>query len=409
MSDKTNENNPLKRIISLPMLIFYGLGNILGAGIYVLIGEIAGVSGLYMPLSFLLACVVIFFTALSYAELSSRYPVSAGEAVYLYEGFGSSKLSILVGLAIAMSGMLSSATIIHGFYGYLSTFLDISEFFVSSLLVISLALVAIWGIGESVKVASLFTLLEVFGLMLVIYVGASFVSVDVQTVEKMIPPMDLAVLNSVILGAFLAFYAFIGFEDMVNVAQEVKEPSKTMPKAIVIVLFIATFLYISIALVSISVVSIDELSSTSAPLAMVFEKATGERAVVLSIIGMFAVINGALIQIIMVSRILYGMSTKGWMPKFLAKVNTKTATPVNATIATAVMILALTLFLPLLTLAQSTSFLIFIIFTLVNFALIKIKLKDPHPEGVKTYPIWIPIISIILNIVMLVFQIVSLF
>jgi amino acid transporter len=111
----------------------------------------------------------------------------------------------------------------------------------------------------------------------------------------------------------------------------------------------------------------------------------------------------------MVSRILYGMSAKGWMPRFLAKVNTKTATPVNATIATALMILTLTLILPLLTLAQSTSFLIFIIFTLVNFALIRIKLKTPYPEGVKTYPIWIPSISIILNIVMLGFQIVSLF
>jgi amino acid transporter len=142
---------------------------------------------------------------------------------------------------------------------------------------------------------------------------------------------------------------------------------------------------------------------------MVFEKATGEKAVVLSIIGMFAVINGALIQIIMVSRILYGMSAKGWMPRFLVKVNTKTATPINATIATAVMILTLTLLLPILTLAQSTSFLIFIIFTLINFALIKIKLKVPNPEGVKTYPIWIPIISIILNIAMLGFQIVSFF
>ncbi len=109
-------------LISLPLLIFYGLGNILGAGIYVLVGEIAGVSGVYMPISFLIACVVVFFTALSYAELSSRYPVSAGEVVYTYEGLGSQKLSILVGLTIALSGMLSSATIIHGFYGYFNTF-----------------------------------------------------------------------------------------------------------------------------------------------------------------------------------------------------------------------------------------------------------------------------------------------
>jgi len=153
----------------------------------------------------------------------------------------------------------------------------------------------------------------------------------------------------------------------------------------------------------------DALSSTSAPLAMVYEKATGDKAVVLSMIGMFAVINGALIQIIMVSRILYGMSTKGWVPKSLGVVNAKTATPINATIVTAGTILILTLLLPLLTLAQSTSFLIFIVFTLVNLALIKIKLKNPNPKDVKTYPIWMPVIAIVLNISMLGFQIFSLF
>ena len=409
MLAKDNSNTTLKRVISLPLLVFYGLGNILGAGIYILIGEIAGVSGVYMPLSFLIACIVIFFTAISYAELSARYPVSAGEAVYIYEGLGSRKLSVVVGLTIALSGMLSSATMIHGFYDYFSTFLDIPEFLISTFLIVSLSLVAIWGIGESVKAAALFTILEVFGLLLVIYVAAPHVSFDMQSFQKMVPPVDLVIFNSIMLGAFLAFYAFIGFEDMVNIAQEVKNPVKTMPKAIIIVLIIATMLYITIAWVSISVVSADALSSTSAPLAMVYEKATGDKAVVLSMIGMFAVINGALIQIIMVSRILYGMSMKGWVPKSLGVVNAKTATPINATIVTAGTILILTLLLPLLTLAQSTSFLIFIVFTLVNLALIKIKLKKPNPKDVKTYPIWMPVIAIVLNISMLGFQIFSLF
>lgn len=409
MYEQNESKQTLKRIISLPLLIFYGLGNILGAGIYVLIGEIAGVSGVYMPISFLIACIVVFFTALSYAELSSRYPVSAGEAVYVYEGFGSEKLSVLVGVTIAMSGMLSSATIIHGFYGYLSTFWDISPFLISGFLIISLALLAIWGIGESVKVASLFTIFEVFGLLLVIFVAAPHVSFDITAFSKIVPPLNFALYHSIILGSFLAFYAFIGFEDMVNIAQEVKDPSKTMPKAIVIVLMIATLLYIAISFVSISLVPVNDLSSTSAPLAVVYERATGDKAVVLSIIGMFAVINGALIQMIMVSRILYGMSAQGWMPKFLSVVNAKTATPINATIVTAITILLLTLVFPLLTLAQSTSFLIFLIFVLVNFALIKIKLKHPYPKGVKTYPIWIPVIAIVLNLIMLGFQLSSLF
>ena len=407
MFTKDNPNTALKRVISLPLLVFYGLGNILGAGIYVLIGEIAGVSGIYMPLSFLVACIIVLFTAMSYAELSSRYPVSAGEAVYIYEGLGNQKLSVAVGLAIALSGILSSATLLHGFYGFFSTFLDIPEFVISTCLIISFSLVAIWGIGESVKVTLLFTILEVFGLLLVIYVAAPYVSFDIQSFQKMVPPADMKVLNSIVLGAFIAFYAFIGFEDMVNIAQEVKNPVKIMPRAIVIALIIATILYTAIAWVSISLVSAEALSSTSAPLATVYEEATGDKAVVLSIIGMFAVINGVLIQLIMVSRILYGMSVKGWMPKFLKVVNAKTATPINATVVTAVIILVLTLLLPLLTLAQSTSFVIFIVFTLVNLALIRIKLKNPSPKDVKIYPIWVPVIAIILNLLMLGFQIFS--
>lgn len=407
MSMLSNKNNSLKRVISLPLLVFYGLGNILGAGIYVIIGKVAGVSGVYMPFSFIVACVVIFFTALSYAELASRYPVSAGETMYLYKGFGSQKLSVAVGIVIVMSGIFSSATIIHGFYAYLSTFIHSSEFVVSTILVVTLALIAIWGIGASAKAAALFTLFEVFGLLVIIYVGAPYLSFDTETLAALIPPPEMDVVNGVVLGAFLAFYAFIGFEDMVTVAQEVKNPKKTMPKAIIIVLFVATLLYFAVAWVAISVVSSESLASTAAPLAMVYEKAVGEKALFLSILGMFAVVNGALIQMIMISRILYGMSSNGWIPKFFSYVHPKTATPVNATVVTAMTILVLTLLLPLLTLAQSTSFLIFIIFTLVNFALIKIKLRSPAPADSISYPLFIPITAVLLNCIMLGFQVIS--
>lgn len=158
MHQKNDTNSSLKRVISLPLLIFYGLGNILGAGIYVLIGKIAGVSGIYMPISFIIAFIIIFFTALSYAELSSSYSVSAGEAIYIFKGFGSKKLSVLVGFLIAISGTLSAATIIHGFYGYMSTFIDIPPFIISCILILTLLLLAIWGIGQSVKVAAIFTI-----------------------------------------------------------------------------------------------------------------------------------------------------------------------------------------------------------------------------------------------------------
>ena len=406
MKDQTNDTG-LRRVISLPLLVFYGLGNILGAGIYVLIGKIAGISGPYTALAFLMASVVVLFTALSYAELSSRYPVSAGEAVYIYEGIGSRKLSVATGIAISLSGMLSAATLIDGFYGYFSTFASLPEFAVSGVLVLLLTLVAVWGISQSVKAASLFTLVEVSGLLLVIYVAAPYVSWDSASLAQALPPLKATALNSILLGAFLAFYAFVGFEDMVNIAQEVKDPTRTMPKAIMLSLFITTVLYIAVAWCALASVPVQALASSDAPLALVYETATGKKAAILSVIGMFAVVNGALIQIIMVSRILYGMSKKGWLPGIFATVNSQTATPVNATVATAMSTFVLTLLLPLLTLAQSTSFLLLSIFTLVNISLIRIKLKDPHPKDVTTYPLWIPIAAVALNLIMIGFQVFS--
>ncbi len=399
----------LKRNITLPMLVFYGLGNIFGAGIYVLIGEMAGIAGVYIPLSFLLACVVVLFTALSYAELSARYPLSAGEAVYINAGFNSPALSTVVGLTISFAGLLSSATILHGFHGYLSTFIQTPEIVTTLILVIILSTIAIWGISQSIMITVLLTFIEIFGLSMVIYVGVDHVSLDSETLKTFIPPMDISLLNSIILGAFLAFYAFLGFEDMVNIAEEVKDPTRTMPKAIITTLIIATFFYITIAVVSISVVPVDELAHSGAPLAKVYETATHSKATILSIIALFAVINGALIQIIMVSRIFYGMSRQHWLPSFLSTVHLKTRTPINATIVAGLLVFILTTTFPLLTLAQSSSFLIFIVFTLVNISLLIIKRKDPHPDGIRTYPIIIPIIAIILNLILLGFQIVSVF
>ena len=403
------DKSRLNRSITLPMLIFYGLGNIFGAGIYVLIGQMAGLAGVYIPLSFLIACLVVSFTALSYAELSARYPMSAGEALYVNEGFQSPTLSTIVGLSIAFTGLLSSATILHGFHGYLSTFIQTPQIATLLIIIILITGIAIWGISQSIMVTALLTLIETFGLSMIIYVGYDYIAWDSGTLEAFIPPLDMTLLNSVILGAFLAFYAFIGFEDMVNIAEEVKNPTKTMPRAIITTLVIATVFYIIIALVSISVVTVDELASSSAPLAKVYETATNSKATLLSAIAMFAVINGALIQIIMVSRIFYGMSNQGWLPKFLGRVSSKTNTPINATILAGLIAFILAITFPILTLAQSTSFLIFIIFTLVNITLIRIKRKTPAPEGVRTYPVFIPIAAIVLNLTLLTFQLISMF
>ena len=404
------EHKPtLKRNVTLPMLIFYGLGNIFGAGIYVLIGKIAGISGIYLPLSFLIACIVVFFTAMTYAELSARFPHSAGVAVYINAGFKIPLLSTVVGVTIALSGLLSAATLLDGFYSYLTFFIHTPEIVTTLMAVIIISSIAIWGISQSITITAVLTLVETFGLCMVIYVGFGDISWDAKTLHSFIPPMNFTLINAIILGAFLAFYAFIGFEDMVNIAEEVKDPSNTMPKAIIITLMIATFVYIIIALVSISVLSADELSNTNAPLAKVYETAANSDAAILSLIAMFAVINGALVQIIMASRIFYGMSKQGWIPGILSIVHPQTHTPINATILAGLIVFILSTYFPIVTLAQSSSFLIFIVFTLVNISLIRIKHKDPHPEGIRTYPIAIPITAIVLNLILLGFQFSSLF
>lgn len=398
----------LKRDVSLTLLVFYGLGNILGAGIYVLIGKIAGISGIFIPFSFMIACIVVLFTALSYAELSSRFPYSAGEALYAKEAFDSKTLSIAIGVIISLSGILSSATILHGFNGYISQFINLPPYITSTLVISILCIVCILGIGQSVKVASILTVVEIFGLFYIIFIGVDKLPFDTIEFSKLIPPFEISIWYSISLGAFLAFYAFIGFEDMVNIAEEVKEPTKTMPKAIIIALLVATIIYILVALVSVLAIEPKTLAQSTSPLADVYAKLTQKDPILLSFIGMFAVINGALIQIIMVSRVFYGMSMNKWIPSIFSNVNEKTRTPIFATVFASISILVFTLWLPILTLANLTSFLIFVVFTLMNIALIKIKIQRETAENIISYPIYVPIIGIVINISMLLIQFISL-
>ncbi len=398
-------NPSLKRGLSLWLLVFYGIGNIIGAGIYVLVGKVAGSAGIFAPIAFFVSSLVVAFTALSYAELVARYPLSAGEAVYVQEGLGLPTLSVVVGLLIVLMGAVSAATIARGFTGYLDILIDLPDAVAITLLVFALGATAIWGIVESVRIAALVALIEVFGLVMVLAVTGDSLSTVPERLPELLPPMDPIIWQGIMLGAFIAFYAFIGFEDMVNVAEEVRNPVRNVPLAILIALGITTALYAAISLAAILTVPPAQLSASDAPLAMVYETATGRKPVVLSIISIFAVVNGALIQIIMGSRIIYGMSRQGWLPALFGRVWSKTQTPVAATIATAGVVLVLALWLPLITLAKSTSFLVLIIFSLMNLSLLRIKRRDPHPEGVRVIPRWIPAGGIIASVCLLLFQV----
>jgi amino acid transporter len=408
------ENNhiTLKRSLSLPLVTFYGLGNILGAGIYVLVGKVAGEAGYFAPLSFFIASIIAAISAFSYAELSARYPVSAGEAVYIYEGFGLQKLSVIVGLMIVFAGIVSAAAIAHGFAGYMQVFFDVPRWMMITLMLLFLGSLAAWGINQSVRIAALLTVVEIAGLLIIIFVGADQLPQLAQLAEHEYHlqqdsmPQFFSMLG-IFSGAFLAFYAYIGFEDMVNIAEEVKNPQRTMPRAILLSVIVSTLLYGGVTLVAISVVSPAELSQSDAPLAAVYTQATGNSPVLISIIGIFAVINGALIQLIMSSRLLYGMAHRGWLPQFLGKIYPATRTPLNSTFLTVALMLLFALQLQMMELAELTSYLILMVFALVNLALIRIKQTNPRPDGIKVFNPWLPRLGFITTILLLFTELIS--
>ena len=397
----------LNRSLGLFLVTLYGLGNILGAGIYVLVGKVAGFAGTSTVLAFVIAMIIAGLTAFSYMELAGRYPVSASVSVYLHKAFGKRWLSVLIGLAMIAGGITSAAALAQGFAGYLNSFVSVPTAVASVGLLITLGLIALKGIGESAKLAALFTIVEITGLVLVIWFGReAFGQVSLPNLVHIDPAVGL---SGVVAGAFVAFYAFIGFEDMVNVAEEAKNPRRTMPVAILISLVISTILYILVVIVATTLVSPQELSESQAPLALVFQRSGANHQQILSFIGITAAINGVIVQIIMGSRIVYGLAKKGWLHHELAGVNAKHKTPTAATLVVLAAMIIATLALPLVSLAQLTSLLVLSIFVMVNISLIIVKRREPIHQGYITVPRAVPYAGSILGALTIGYQVVSTF
>lgn len=399
----------LKRSLSLPLITFYGLGTIVGAGIYVLIGKVAAITGLYAPLAFVFAAVLAAFTAFSYAELSARFPRSAGEAVYIFEGTGMRPLAVGVGLAVVTVGIVSTATLANGVVGYVEIFISLPREVIIIVFVAALGLLAAWGITESATAAILISIVEIGGLILIIVIAAPSLARLPARLPELVPPADPGVWLSIAGGAFLAFYAYIGFEDMVNVAEEVKNPTHTLPTAIILALIITTVLYLVVALVAILSLPVKALAASDAPLALLYQHVTGAPPTLIGAISVLAVINGALVQIVMGSRVLYGMSRQGWLPPQLGRVNPRTRTPLATTALVVTAVLGLALWLPLTLLAQITSLITLGVFALVNLALWRVKARDPNPSGIRVYPRWVPGIGVVIIVAFLVAQVPHLF
>ena len=383
----------LKRSLSLPSAVFYGVGNILGAGIYVLIGKVAGVAGYFSPLAFIFSALIVVPTAFTYAEWVSRSPRSAGEAVYVNEAFGFRSLSTLVGLLIMLAGVVSSSALVRGFLGYLKVLMPVNETFAIWTLVLVLGIVAIWGIKQSVRIVSIITILEITGLLAVIFAGMRS-----DVVIPAVPVQAPINWEGIWFGAFLAFYAFLGFEDMVNIAEEVQRPRLNLPRAIIIALIVTTVLYASVAIVVQRVFTPTELAASEAPMSDIVARAMGGGGSIIAVVSMLAVLNGALVQMIMASRVLFGMGRQAWIPTVFRQVWPVTRTPVLATMTTMIGVIVFALYFPIQSLAAITSFLVLVVFALVNFSLIKVKLRAEQKTVPFQVPFWVPVLGVLTTI-----------
>lgn len=358
----------LARALSLPVLTLYGLGNIVGAGIYVLTGQVAGAAGYAAPVAVLVAAGVAAFTAASYGQLAARYPVSAGTPVYIKAAFDRDALSVIVGLILVVSGVASAGALANGLMGAVADVTPLPRGVGIPLAFALLAAVTIKGIDESARLAVAITVVEVAGLVVVAVVGLADGGVG-ETVSRALDDVGGGAATGILAGAFLSFYAFVGFEDVVNVAEEVRDPRRVMPRAIVLALVLAAVIYCVVTLAAVNVLPPDALAASRAPLADVFREATGSAVPLLAVIAAVAIVNGMIAQIIMSSRILYGMAATGWLPARLATVNPRTRTPVTATVSVVVVMTGIALAGSIAPLARATSVALLVIFVLVNLAL----------------------------------------
>jgi len=369
-----------------------------GAGIYVLIGTIAGEVGLWAPVVFFAAALVAAPTALVYSALSSAIPESAGEAAYIRKVWRREWLAVLVGFAIVTVGTTSAATVLQGGIGYLQTFTTIP----APVLIIAVGLlltgIAVAGVLESLLLASLFTVIELVGLAIIIWVGLSgpASSPDWSTVARL-PP--LAAAGPAVL---LAFFAFVGFEDMVNMAEEVRQPRRSLPIAILTALVITSLLYGLVALAAVRSAALADLAASSRPLVLVYEVRTGNPGRFLAAISVAAALNGVLAQLIMAARILYGLGRDNPALASFHHTHPRFQTPHRATALVGLATVLMALLVPMEGLAELTSIILLTVFAAMNLTMIRLhRVGGGIHEGfpVPTWVAWMGLIAVFLTLV----------
>lgn len=405
----------LIRTIGLWSLIIYGVGDMLGAGIYALIGKAAGKMGNALWVAFAASMVAALLTGLSYASLGSRYPRAAGVAYITHRAFHLQFLSYIVGLAVMASGLTSFATQSRTFAGYFwgmvsgeakpGTALKLTEVNPAIAITIILAFIAVltfinfWGMREAIWLNILCTFVEVSGLLFIILIGLRFLGgmnyLEVPPVAANSAPGALSI-GLTLQGAVLTFYAFIGFEDMLNVAEEVKNPRRNFPIAVMAALGITTLIYMAVSITAVSVVPYAMLGKSDQPLVDVVKVAAPWFPPILfSLIALFAITNTALVNYIMGSRLVYGMARQGLVPRFLGAIHPARRTPHWAILCLMAIVIVLAIGGDISVLAAATSSLLLTVFIIVNGALIVLQHRPNEAKGAFEIPSICPALGII--------------
>lgn len=390
----------LQRTFGLGALLIYGVGDILGAGIYALIGKVVSESGSSAWASFSIALVTALLTGLAYAELVRRHPKSGGASYFVQVATQRKEAAFIVGWLLLCVSLVSMATLSRAFVGYVKGFgFPLPDAGVIFAFLLVLGLINFKGIRESSTTNMISTAVEVVGLLLVVLAGVYFLS----TAES-VPATQTASPIGILEGAALAFYAFIGFEDLANIAEESKNPKKHMPIAIVGSLFAAGSLYVGIGWLAPHVVNPEVLASSSGPLLEVVSVSGLPFPLkIFGVVALFAVANTCLLNFITASRLLYGMAEQKIFPTVFGRVHPGTKTPYISIAAIFPVVFLLATFGELKSLAGTTSILILLVFCATNYSLIRIKKQEPAGEGFRV-PSFIPWIALLANFALMLFS-----
>ena len=394
---------PLRRVIGRNMLLLFVVGDVLGAGIYALVGEVAGRVGGAAWASFMVALGLAVFTACSYAELVTKYPHAGGAALYANKAFRLPFLTFIVTFAVMMSGVTSASTLARAFGGdYLATFVSIPTVVAALCFILVVAAINARGIAESVRLNVVLTLVEVAGLVLIVVIGIAAIGAgDAEPGRAFEFKGGESVPWAIVAGATLAFYALIGFEDSVNVAEEAEDPPRDYPRALFTGLAVAGVIYLAVAMVASMVVETGRLAGSSGPLLEVV--GVGPLAIdtkVFSAIALLAVANGALINMIMASRLLYGMARRRVLPRAFARVLPERRTPIVAIVFTTALAVVLIAIGELEQLADTTVLLLLLVFAVVNVAVLRLR-RDPVGHDHFRAPTAVPVVGLAVIVLLL--------